>query len=497
MTQFKPSPYQLAIYNFIEKSSGNAVISAVAGSGKTTTIVEALKLIPKTMSVIFIAFNKSIVAELKWRVPDFVDVSTVHSVGWGATRQRYPKSRIDDKKVYYFLREISSMWEELELMDDEEERQEYINRVRKLIDLARLNLISDVKILEDMAEKHSIDITNGECKKALDCVRALTTKTDTFDFVDMLYIPAIKKLPMLETYDWVFVDECQDLNVAQQEIFKMLMKQGSRFVAVGDLSQSIYGFCGADIESFNKLKNMPNTIELPLSVSYRCGKRIIEKAQEIVPHITYPETAKDGEVRYDGKTEEIMEGDMVLCRNTAPLVMLCLKMLATGKKAMILGGDIGKSLIAMVNKTKQRDINQMFERLSKQRGFLIQQICKRKRLEEAEAIQERAVVMFDEKVKVFEIICNEQGIKTTETLVKRLNELFSDDRKGVVCSTIHKAKGLECSTVHIICRELMPSSYAKKEWEKAQEDNLMYVAYTRAKDRLIFISDFEYKTNDN
>jgi len=492
---FQPSPYQLAIYEFIKKSKGNAVISAVAGSGKTTTIVNALNLIQKNESVIFIAFNKSIVEELKTKVPSFVDVSTIHSVGWQAIRKKFKYAKIDDRKVYYFIKEVSAMWEEIQMMDEQEDKDEYLSRVRKLIDLARVNLITNVDALKEIAEKHNIELTNGECKKALECIRGLNTKTDTFDFTDMLYVPAMRKLPMMKTYKWVFVDECQDLNVAQQEILKMLMDNGARFVAVGDPQQAIYGFAGADVESFNKLKDMPNTIELPLSVSYRCGRKIIELAQTIVPHISYPDSASDGELREDGKIDDIKEGDMVLCRNTAPLVMLCLKLLSQGKKAMILGGDIGKSLISLAKKTKKVNTNDMFTVLAKDRKKLIQLICNKKRLEAKEAEEEQAVIMFDEKVRVLDIICSENRIKTVETLVKRLTELFSDEKKGIVFATIHKSKGLEADRVHIICRELMPSKYANRDWEKEQERNLQYVAYTRAKKSLIFNSEFEYEYN--
>ena len=61
MGAFIPSKYQRAVYIYIEKGKGNAVIDAVAGSGKSTTIVNALKLIPKNKRVLFLAFNKAIV----------------------------------------------------------------------------------------------------------------------------------------------------------------------------------------------------------------------------------------------------------------------------------------------------------------------------------------------------------------------------------------------------------------------------------------------------
>ena len=81
--KFVPSKYQQKIYDFIESGKGNAVVDAVAGSGKSTTIVESLRSIPEGQSVLFLAFNKSIVEELKIKVAfqENVEVMTLHSLG--------------------------------------------------------------------------------------------------------------------------------------------------------------------------------------------------------------------------------------------------------------------------------------------------------------------------------------------------------------------------------------------------------------------------------
>ena len=51
MSKFQPSVYQQGIYDFITTGQGNAVVSAVAGSGKTTTLINALNLIPSELNV--------------------------------------------------------------------------------------------------------------------------------------------------------------------------------------------------------------------------------------------------------------------------------------------------------------------------------------------------------------------------------------------------------------------------------------------------------------
>ena len=88
---------------------------------------------------------------------------------------------------------------------------------------------------------------------------------------------------------------------APNVMFLKHVKMNGRFVAVGDPKQAIYGFAGADVESFNLLKQLPHTAKLPLSVCYRCDKSIIELAKTEVPQIEAREGAPDGIINYDAK----------------------------------------------------------------------------------------------------------------------------------------------------------------------------------------------------
>ena len=87
---------------------------------------------------------------------------------------------------------------------------------------------------------------------------------------------------------------------------------GTRYAFFGDENQSIYNFAGADIESFRKLKSIPNTISLPLSISYRCAENIVKFAKNYVNNIEPNESGEKGEVIWEGKLEDIKDGDRVL-----------------------------------------------------------------------------------------------------------------------------------------------------------------------------------------
>ena len=103
------------------------------------------------------------------------------------------------------------------------------------------------------------------------------------------------------------------------------------------------------------------------------------------------------------------------------------------------------------------------------------------------------VISYTDKINTLEILSN--GCLTGDDLINKLKIIFSDDADGICLSTIHKSKGLEADRVFIIHSELMPSKHAKKDWEKLQEKNLMYVAYTRAKSVLGFVTDFDAYSN--
>ena len=88
-----------------------------------------------------------------------------------------------------------------------------------------------------------------------------------------------------------------------------------------------------------------------------------------------------------------------------------------------------------------------------------------------------------------------EGINTKQELIEKIETIFSDKKQeGISLSTVHKSKGLESKNVYIACASLMPSKTAIQDWEKEQEHNLMYVAFTRAKDKLVFLdeNDFAY-----
>ena len=101
-------------------------------------------------------------------------------------------------------------------------------------------------------------------------------------------------------------------------------------------------------------------------------------------------------------------------------------------------------------------------------------------------------MMFFETIESINILS--ENVRTIEELINKVKAIFTDDADDeyICLSTIHKAKGLEANNVFLLAPSLIPSIYAKEDWELKQENNLMYVAITRAKKTLSFIDESKF-----
>lgn len=498
MSYYKPSIFQQTIYDCVLNTNSNIIINAVAGSGKTSTLIALLNMIPANKKIIFIAFNREIMKELKRKAPSHVEVKTIHSFGLNECRFKYGRGKSNDEfiqhtKVQNHIMKYASIWfPSVGLPEDKfetkEELNSYLNTMEKLIDMFRMCLPQSPEEVQELIQKFDIRCYNGELEHAKEVFIELRKDKSCIDFIDMIYMPAIGDW-RLKQYDYVLTDESQDFNRCQHAIIKkMVNPNGGRLIAVGDPYQAIYGFAGADQNSFNNLKTLfPNTVELPLSVCYRCDNAIIEHAQKIMPTILPRENAGSGYVGR-GSVNNVKSGDFVLCRNTRPLVSLCMKYIAQGKKANIKGKDIGVNLINMVKATGKKGVEPIFNKLDADLNKLK---VKTKVQYPLRPVEEVPIIgnMID-KIEAIRTIADTYKCKIADDIYTAINTIFSEDVDGIVLSTMHKSKGLESDNVYILDAHLLPSPWAKQQWEQEQERNLDYVARTRARKNLFYIEDY-------
>jgi DNA helicase-2/ATP-dependent DNA helicase PcrA len=488
----EPSTYQLAVYNAIQNGKSDILVKATAGSGKTTTIVNASKLIPAGLEVVFLAFNKSIVTELKERLPETVKCSTLHSLGFSSLYKYYSARKglkVDNYKTNKFAQEAIKGFNKIKPQDLD--KAYWV--VNDLLDKARLNHIeNNYEDITEIADYYGISYENNEVELAqrtydlLNKYNSIKSGEEKLvDFTDMIYIPSFYDV-QLPKFDVVFVDEAQDLNKSQQILVQKIKKFNGRAVYVGDENQAIYMFAGADATSFNSIAK-EGTISLPLSVCYRCGKNIIKEAQNIVgeDNIKPFEGQEDGLVTH-GKWEDIKEGDLVVCRNNAPLFSLYFDLLSNGIKATIKGREIEGQLIKLVQKIRFSNVEEGAQKLD----AMLEKIEEEQRKKgKTDPEKTKRWQNFNEMTRIIKFLS--EGKNMMSEVKEDLEKIFDENKKGAQLMTIHKAKGLEADRVHFLMPELIPSRWAETPEEQKQEYNLKFVAVTRAKKHLNYINGYE------
>lgn len=276
-----PSPYQQAIFDFVLSGSGNAVVNAVAGSGKTTTIVAAAKLLRPGGHYKFLAFNKSIAEELKTKLPYFVTASTFHAECFAAYKRAISGvKRPEAGKTKWLCKDAN-------LIPDREFWQTF-PWVERMVSFAKASGLEPAEAtpaaLQSIADFHDMDDPPARAFALVQKLLFLSVEDDKrLDFDDMLWLTYLKNIPFVPQADFVFVDEAQDLSEVQHALLERMVKpNGGRLVAVGDKHQAIYGFRGAHTNGMDELTKRFNATALPLSISYRCSQKVVEEAQRIL-----------------------------------------------------------------------------------------------------------------------------------------------------------------------------------------------------------------------
>ena len=102
--EFPASEYQAKIFDCVEHGAGNMIISAAAGSSKTTTIVNCTRFIPNNKKIIFIAFNREVVKKLKQEVNEKnAYMCTFHSLGYSILKENGIDPLINEYKYNSYI----------------------------------------------------------------------------------------------------------------------------------------------------------------------------------------------------------------------------------------------------------------------------------------------------------------------------------------------------------------------------------------------------------
>jgi DNA helicase II / ATP-dependent DNA helicase PcrA len=556
------SKHQKGVLDWVLFGQGNAAVNAVAGSGKSTTLVYATIALAKLKElqpddIRLVVFGRENSKDLRGKLVTALGNSwdgstkTMHSMGFAALKEelgefagrgyKYPPAgmgRIDNYKYHKICKALGYA--------DDRDRSNPGSMVTsklvdkpstffKLVDFCRFQLVNfsandGIDKLRQMINHFGdqfdgVAQQNGELAaiaqalaKVLERGKQQAAQEKVIDFADQIWLPVVWHLNERSwwhrdfTFRFMFVDECQDFNACQRQLSLMMAGDHGRLLYVGDRSQSIMGFAGADCESFELIVEDANCIEMPLSVCYRCPKRHIELIQSEFPNIPIQafENAPDGEIAIIKEDDlwnndiphHLQEGDLVLCRKTAPLISMCIKLISNGIAASVKGRDIGKSLIGeleSVTKLMHQSVKRGFVNAPPSfldfPDYLIQyrdnKIKGYQNLDNSEQLVEALNDKVDALLVLFERYPFRGDIDTgVKALTEVIESLFSDATSPITLSTSHRAKGLEADRVFIIQPSSLPLVWNNQQlWQADQEDNLLYVTLSRSKKALYVVME--------
>ncbi|MGQ3686071.1 MAG: UvrD-helicase domain-containing protein [Candidatus Loosdrechtia sp.] len=263
----------------IIRSTGNIKINAVAGSGKTTTIIEYASARPKNSRILYLAFNKSVKIEAIKKFTEKglrnVQVETAHSLAYKhIVYQNNYKVRSQPYKTHEIV-------ELLGLQGKGEKHAKYIiaNHINKFITYfcnSDKQKVRDLNYLDVVTDSNAKEFVTTCYDSLVAGTRLLLGKMDKGE-IEIIHDFYLKKYQLSDpklNFDYILFDEGQDASPAMLDIF---LKQNATKVIVGDSHQQIYGWRFA-VNSLEKA----DFSTYRLSISFRFSQDIANLAKGIL-----------------------------------------------------------------------------------------------------------------------------------------------------------------------------------------------------------------------
>lgn len=473
---------QKEIFGEFENGKSHFRVVARAGTGKTSTIEQGLKVAPENL-ISYLVFNKKLQLEAAGKITNpSVDIRTLHSLGFSFILKNWRKVKANKATEYFRIKDLQP-----------DMPSQVMFRTAQLVSYAKNTVIAPtIDDLIKIADMRGIDAGKEAAawpvamlaQTAFKSIEKSKEYSFNISFDDMVFLPVAMGW-VKPQFDLVVVDECQDMNLPQLTMATQACRPGGRVCLVGDDRQAIYGFRGAMTNGMEVFKEKLNTKDFPLTITYRCPKKVVAYAQQIVPDIKANEAAIDGEVNIinqDKMMGIIKVKDCILSRTNAPLMKTCLSLIRKNIPAYIEGRDIGKDLITLIENIGGNTINEFLDNLIIWQGV---QAAKASGTYAASKID-----LVNDKVSTLQALS--EACLSIDDMIKKINSLFMDSEfvkvPSVVLSTVHKAKGLEWPHTYLLSDTFKSGRRQMTAQEQREEENIYYVALTRAKNTLNFVS---------
>ena len=290
------------------------LVLAGAGSGKTRVLTNRILYLVQECGVhpseiLAITFTNKAANEMKRRLFEFdcdaqyMHVSTIHS--FCATVLRVESKSLNRGSNFSIYDEgekksvlkaiVKSMFDDgnAQMVDGfADSISDIKNNAPDLLDGNIAELANNDEYLKEQLDKLAAvtDASNEELLKVIEEYSVKMRENNAMDFDDLLYYvhKLFSNFPEIldkyrERFKYILIDEFQDTNKVQYQIFKMLGEKYRNLFVVGDDDQSIYSWRGADSYNLKKFENdFPDCNVYKLEQNYRSTKRILDVANEVI-----------------------------------------------------------------------------------------------------------------------------------------------------------------------------------------------------------------------
>ena len=481
--KFNLTTEQLGIKNHFIMGRGDFFVRAKAGSSKTFTSILGLNAANASQTA-YLVFGKLNQLEAVPKITnDKVTVVTFHSIGFSFVRKNWRGvcangytefGRIEKlfpdapRRIIFLAAKLVSFLKNTSIVPTQKQAMDAI--------LARDFETGAQATSEGWGNEKLVQMALESIKLSLEY-----PADKKISFEDMLWLPVAKNW-IEKQFNLIVVDECQDCNEIQLEMIRRLRMEKGRICMIGDENQAIYNFRGATSNVIEKFKTEFSAKGFDLSISWRCPKKIIEMAKQLVPDIQASPTAIDGEVLQitnDGFLNTVKVGDVCLSRTNAPLMKNCLALIRKNVRAYVEGRDVGKGLINLIESFQPKEMADFYDKLDK--WLTVRQ----------QNNSAQAVANSNDQAQTLRVLA--ENCLNVEEIKNKINLLFQDaaDVKtpSVVLMTVHKSKGKEWDNVFMLMETFARNGKRVLTPEEITEErNIKYVAITRAKKKLIQVA---------
>ena len=281
----------------VAHNKGPCMVLAGPGSGKTLTIAKRIEYLimkhkVRPEEILVITFTKYAAWEMKNRTRSIcgpssyaVTFGTFHGIYYGILKWAYRLNQsnlLSDEEKYRILREIlpGIDWDQEPEADEE---KDYLQELAIEIGNVKNNCM-------DIEEYEPVKYTTEKFRKLYRTYEETKKKYRKIDFEDMLIQcrDLFMKRPDIlkkwqEKFQYILVDEFQDVNQAQYDVVRMLAAPQDNLFVVGDDDQSVYGFRGAKPGIMKEfMKDYPKARQILLDVNYRSSGYIVKGALRVI-----------------------------------------------------------------------------------------------------------------------------------------------------------------------------------------------------------------------